>query len=161
MNEPTTTVSFRVAKSVKDQVDLLAQANRQSTGELARDQMMLLLHTSQTLAPIETKPTIETTVSQLKALEERLDNIEDAIREGFAAMKSAIAGAAKDQRKDLQLFAEVGHAVEEAMEERIESACERTLDAIGRLKQSQRSHKETVLQAIAEVEQNGNGPPNA
>lgn len=143
MNEPTVTVSFRVAKSVKDQFDQLAQPTNQSGGEWVRDQMMQLLHKLQPGSePAE--PKRESDDSRFAMLQERLHEIQEAL----TLIRAEIALTAKGHREDLKLLAQVGLNVEELMEQRIDAASEATLDAIERLKQSQRSHKDTVLQAL-------------
>jgi hypothetical protein len=88
-----------------------------------------------------------------QVLEARIQGTEDALRREIDGVKTAVLEAAKRHQGDLCTLAQVGVTVEESMEQRIEATGLEILDAIERLKQSQRSHKDTSLRVVTQDEQ--------
>lgn len=146
MSEPTKPIAFRVSHSIDEEIQKIAEANGQSKGDWVRDQVMMALHNLQ--GDGEQKDNRVSTTDTVAAIESRLDGIQASFREELRAVKAAIADAAKSHHNDLRTVAQVGVTVEESMEQRIDNARLDVLDAIERLKQSQRSHKDTLLQAL-------------
>ena len=70
------------------------------------------------------------------------------LRDEIATLRTLVQEVAKQQHEDLCTVVQVGVNVEESMEQRIEDARADVLDAIERVKQSQRSHKDTLHRAI-------------
>jgi len=85
-----------------------------------------------------------------QVLEARIQGTEDALRREIDSVKDAVLEAAKSHQGDLCTMAQVGLTVEESMEQRIEATCVEILDAIERLQQSQRSHKDTLLRVVTQ-----------
>jgi hypothetical protein len=108
------------------------------------------LHAALPQAPESIQPSesIDFPPGILEAFEARIQQAENGLRDEIRAVKTAVADAAKSHHLDLCTMAQVGLEVEESMEQRIEAACIEVLDAVERLKQSQRSHKDTLLRAI-------------
>lgn len=153
MTGTTKTIAFRVSQSVDEQIQEIAKADGRTKGDWVRDRVMQALHAmSPRSVPELEEPTeaSDSPASLLLSLETRIQETENVLREEIDAVKTAIAKVAKSQHEDLCTMAQVGLTVEESMEQRIEATRDQVLDAIERLKQSQRSHTDTFLRAIAE-----------
>jgi hypothetical protein len=72
----------------------------------------------------------------------------EALIKEMDGVRAAISEAAASHHHDLCVIAEVGFAAEESMEQKIENASHDVLDAVERVKQSQRSHKDVLLDAF-------------
>ena len=127
------------------QIQEMAKANGQSKREWVRDLVMQALHATDRKA--DDRHPVESTAG-LPEMEIRLGEMEDRIRQEMLAVKMAVAEAAKSLHDDLCTMAQVGLHVEESFEQRVDDNCVDVLEAIERLKQSQRSHKDTLLLAI-------------
>lgn len=151
MSDPTT-ISFRVSQPTKDQIDEIAKACGQSKSEWVRDQIMQALHAAlpPTLGAKQPSETTGVSAGLLEAIESRIHQAANGLQEEICAVRTAVADAAKSHHRDLCTMAQVGLEVEQSMEERIEASCVEVLDAVERLKQSQRSHKDALLRAIVQ-----------
>ena len=145
MSEPTKPIAFRVSQSIEAEIQKVAEANGQTKSDWVRDQVMLALHNLQS----DVDPQNNDSKTELLAgIEGRLDAIQSSFRAELAAVKAAISDAATSHHNDLCAFVQVGISVEESIEQKIEDACFDLFDAMERLKQSQRSHKDTLLQEL-------------
>lgn len=152
MPSTTTTVAFRVAKSVEEQIRQLAQASGQSKGDWVRDQVMKALHDVEpTMAcqPQDGPPMNGPKEDLMRIFEVWLQKTEGSLRDEIRAVRTAISEVAKSHHRDLCTLGQIGLDAQQSVEREISSSCDDTLDAIERLKQSQRSHKESVLEVIA------------
>lgn len=150
MSEATKTIAFRVSQPIQGQINDIAKANGQSKSEWVRDQVMHALHAALPQSPEADQPSEPTRSSTglLEAIEARIQQAENGLRDEICAVRTAVTDAANSHHRDLCTMAQVGLEVEESMEQRIEASCVEVLDAVERLKQSQRSHKDTLLRAI-------------
>lgn len=146
MSEPTKPIAFRVSHSIDVEIQKIAEANGQSKGDWVRDQVMLALHNLQSDG--EQNGDDISTSDALAEVHGRLEAMLAVFRDELREVKSAIADAAKRHHNEICTVAQVGVTVEESMEQRIDNARLDVLDAIERLKQSQRSHKDTLLHAV-------------
>lgn len=150
MSESSKTISCRFEKDIAEQIQALAKANGESTSDWVRSRISQAVHAEAREKPLESnvppQPT-RATASVLQAIEARLQRIETAL-EGLEAIKTTIDKEASALRVDRSCEADVTHAIYEDTVSRIESSCDDVLQAIERLKQSQRSHKDTLLRAI-------------
>jgi hypothetical protein len=156
MPETTETISLRVSKKTKQQVDEVAKAEGLKISEWVREQMMKGLHTMNPMGEADSEQPADPSESSTDlrhALEARIQGTEDALRRQIDGVKAAVLEAAKNHQGDLCTMAQVGLTVEESMEQRIEAACVEILDAIERLKQSQQSHKDTLVRVITQDQQ--------
>ncbi len=152
MSDPTKTIAFRVSQPIEEQINEIAKANGQSKSEWVRDQVMQALHAAVPPVPEANHPRdpLGSPAGLLEAMEARIQQAENGLREEICAVRTAVADAAKSHHRDLCTMAQVGIEVEESMEQRIEAGCVEVLDAVERLKQSQRSHKDALLRAIVQ-----------
>lgn len=152
MSDPTKTIAFRVSQPIEEQINEIAKANGQSKSEWVRDQVMQALHAA--LPPVagtnQPNEPMGSSAGLLEAIEARIQQAENGLREEISAVRTSVADAAKSHHRDLCTMAQVGIEVEESMEQRIEASCVEVLDAVERLKQSQRSHKDALLRAIVQ-----------
>lgn len=150
MPDATKTIAFRVSQAIDEQTHEMAKASGQSKSEWVRDQVMQALHAAVADPPADTKQSVDPAAGSavMLAMEARLRDMEEQFRKEIQSIKSAVADAVKTLRGDLCTMAQVGLNVEESIEKRMETDWTDVLDAIERLKQSQRSHKDTVLRAI-------------
>jgi len=151
MFDATKTIAFRVSPAIDAQIEEIAKAQGLTKSQWVRDQVMQAVHA--TSPPGEDEPSAEKdrlTPDVARAIENRILEFAGTLREDILAVKTSIEQAAKDHHDDLMTVTQVGLAVEESMEQRIDDRCADVMDAIKRLKQSQRSHKDTVLRAIHE-----------
>ncbi len=150
MSSNTKTIAFRVSQAIDEQIEAVARHDGLSKGEWVREQAMRTLHALSPSNPDESAQLLAAgdAVSFGAALEARLAEMESGLRLELEAIKKAISQTAKSHHQDLCTMAQVGLTVEESMEQRIDESCGEVLDAIERLKQSQRSHKDTLLRVI-------------
>jgi hypothetical protein len=78
---------------------------------------------------------------------------ERTLRGQVDQLKTTVEASAKTQRKDLCNLGILTLDVQDFLAQRLDSLCIELLDAIERLKQSQRSHKDTVLGVITKTQQ--------
>lgn len=155
MPEPTTTIGFRVAQSIEQQIDELAKAAGQSKGEWVRDQILQVLGAAAPPADAQPQPlaAVEDRTAQLDSMQAQISGVARCLRSDIRNVKTAIEDSAKNRQRELCQLGLVSLDVQDLLDERIEAMCLDILDAIERLQQSQRSHKDTVLRAISQVNQ--------
>jgi uncharacterized protein (DUF1778 family) len=151
MSETSKPIAFRVSPEVDEQIQEIAKANNQTKSEWVRDQVMEALYSVQQLVRPESEPCEPTSQTLLDRVDAQIQDSERRICDQLAELSKAVRAATTSHHDDLSTLAQVGLAVEESMEERIESSCTDVLDAIERLKQSQRSHKDSVLAAFSNI----------
>jgi DnaJ-domain-containing protein 1 len=145
----TPTISFRVERAIEEQIQQIAKSNGQSKSDWVRDQVMRSLHGLTPSAPEPKEPdNAEDTARVIKAIEARIEAWQTNLRGEIQAVKNAIREVAKSHHQDLCTLGQLGLDAQDAIEERVEAACAESLDAIERLKQSQRSHKDSLLREI-------------
>jgi hypothetical protein len=146
------TISFRVEKAIEEQIQQIAKSNGQSKSDWVRDQVMRSLHGSSPRAPESEEPEkpddAEDTACLLEAFETRIEAWQSSLRDEIQAVKNAIREMAKSNHRDLCTLGQIGLDAQDAIEARVEAACAESLDAIERLKQSQRSHKDALRREI-------------
>jgi hypothetical protein len=154
MPEPTKTIAFRVPPSVEQQIDEHAKAAGQSKGEWVRDQILQVLGTEQQPTTPSREPTSDSNDGAMPAVEvlqaqmcgstrylhNEICNVNDTLRE-----------ASRHSKRDICQLGQVTLDVQEILEERLDAVCLEILDAIERLQQSQRSHREEVIRTIRET----------
>lgn len=147
----TATISFRVEKPVEEQIQQIAKSNGQSKSDWVRDQVMRSLHGLSPSAP-KTDPeepdAAEDTADLIKAIEARIEEWQTNLRGEIQAVKNAIREVAKSHHRDLCTLGQLGLDAQDAIEKCVAAACDDSLDAIERLKQSQRSHRDAILGEI-------------
>lgn len=155
MSEPTKTIAFRVAQSIEQQIDELAKASGQSKGEWVRDQVLAALGAASppTEAPPQPVDSPDKQNKQLDSMQAQLSGVARFLRNEIRSVKTTVDDSVRNRQQELCQIGLAGLDVQELLEERIESMCLDILDAIDRLQQSQRSHKDTVLRAITETRQ--------
>ena len=153
MSDATKTVAFRVSPEIKKQIQEIAKADGLNKSEWVREQIMKAVHAMnppEDAASEQPADPNKSPTSLRQALEARIQGTEDALRREIDGVKAAVLEAAKSHQGDLCTMAQVGLTVEESMEQRIEATCVEILDAIERLQQSQRSHKDTLLRVVTQ-----------
>jgi len=153
MSDATKTVAFRVSPEIKKQIQEIAKADGLNESEWVREQIMKAVHAMnppEEAASEQPADPSKSPTSLRQALEARIQGTEDALRREIDSVKDAVLEAAKSHQGDLCTMAQVGLTVEESMEQRIEATCVEILDAIERLQQSQRSHKDTLLRVVTQ-----------
>lgn len=156
MSDATKPIAFRVSAEVEQQIHEIAKAAGLNKSEWVREQVMNALHAMNPPDEAECKQPADPKqlpTSLRQVLEARIQGTEDALRREIDGVKTAVLEAAKRHQGDLCTLAQVGVTVEESMEQRIEATGLEILDAIERLKQSQRSHKDTSLRVVTQDEQ--------
>lgn len=154
MSEATKPIAFRVSPEVDEQIQEISKANNQTKSEWVRDQVMEALYRLQQLVrpePERREPPEQDSACLLERIDVQIQDSERRICDQLAELNRTVKAATKSHHDDLSTMAQVGLAVEESMEERIEVSCTEVLDAIERLKQGQRSHKDTLLSALSNV----------
>ncbi|MEX2167744.1 MAG: hypothetical protein WD851_00410 [Pirellulales bacterium] len=153
MSEPTKTIAFRVAQSIERQIDELAKASGQSKGEWVRDQILQVLGAASPPPDAQSQPPAEPEdrTNQRDSMQAQISGVARCLRNDIRNVKTAIEDSDRNRQKELCQLGLVSLDVQELLEERIEAMCLDILDAIERVKQSQRSHKDTVLRAITET----------
>ena len=145
----TPTISFRVERAIEEQIQQIAKSKGQSKSDWVRDQVMRSLHGLSPSAPEPQEPdNTENTARVIKAMEARIAEWQTNLRGEIQSVKNAIREVAKSHHQDLCTLGQLGLDAQDAIEEYIEAACAESLDAIERLKQSQRSHKDALLREI-------------
>ena len=151
MSEPTKPIAFRVAQSTDQQIDEIAKAAGQSKSEWVRDQVLRALGGAS--PPPDAQPPAESDDKRshrLDSLQAQMSGTARCFRSDIRNVKTAIEDSAKNRQRELCQLGLVSLDVHELLEERIEAMCLEILDAIERLQQSQRSHKDTLLRAMTE-----------
>jgi hypothetical protein len=151
MPSSTKTIAFRVSISIEEQIQQIAKANGQSKGDWVRDQLMQAIHAmNPTTAPKQEEPisVSEPPPDLLTVLEARFQEVEHILRDEIQAVKTAIREVAKSHHRHLCTLGQIGLDAQDSIEQKIEAAGLDSLDALERLKQSQRSHKDTLLEAF-------------
>lgn len=148
MSQPTKAIAVRVPRAVHEQVEKLVAAQNITISDWVRDLIMQALYDAGLLASGQSPAKQNTPNATVHAIDSRIVELPTELRNEIAGLKASIDELAKKHHQDLITLAQVGLNVEELMEERIDAACGEVLDAIARLKQAQRSHKDTLLRAI-------------
>jgi DnaJ-domain-containing protein 1 len=152
MSEPTKTISFRVSPEIDAQIEEIAKALGLTKSQWVRDLAMQAVHATNPPGEVESPAANNSLTPELvRGIEDRILEVASGLRDEILTIKASIEQVAKNHHNDLLTVAQVAAAAEESMEQRIENACLDVLDALERLKQSQRSHKHTVLQAIRQI----------
>ena len=154
MSDATKPVAFRVSPEIDQQIQELAKADGMNKSEWVREQVMKAVHAMtppEEAAPEQPAEPSQSPTSLRQVLEARIQGAEDALRRDIDGVKAAVLEVAKRHQEDLCTMAQVGLTVEESVEQRIEATCVEILDAIERLKQSQRSHRDSVVRVITQA----------
>lgn len=153
MPEPTKTISFRVPPSIDQQIDDCAKAAGLSKGEWVRDQILQTLGTEQPTTPSSepTKESNEGAMPGVEVLQAQMSGSTRYLHDEISNVKDALREASRHSKRDICQLGQVTLDVQELIEERLEAVCLEILDAIERLQQSQRSHRNEVIRTIRET----------
>jgi predicted DNA-binding protein len=151
----TTTIAFRVSPSIDEQIEEIAKTLGQSKSNWVRDQVMQSFHSSDpsNTPPVHTgSPAEEIPPIELAMIESRLEACEKLLHRLIDELTTTIVQLADSHHRDLCTLGILVLDAQEAIEQRTDDSCDELLDAIERLKQSQRSHKESLQRAITRPE---------
>ena len=151
----TTTIAFRVSPSIDEQIQEIAKTLGQSKSNWVRDQVMQSFHSSDSsnTPPVHSEiPTEEVPPIVLAMIEARFEACEKLLRSEIDGLTATIVQAAESLHRDLCTLGILVLDAQESIEQRTDDSCDQLLDAIERLKQSQRSHKESLQRAITRPE---------
>jgi hypothetical protein len=157
MPSSTKTIAFRVSTSIEEQIQQIAKANGQSKGDWVRDHVMQAIHAmSPPIASKQEEPIAASGLPPdlLTVVEARFQEVENILRDEIQAVKTAIREVEKSHHRDLCTLGQIGLDAQDSIEQKIGAACLDSLDALERLKQSQRSHKDTLLGAFRRPSRN-------
>lgn len=146
----TKTISCRLEESIVEQINQLAKGQGLSPSVWIRQQIMEALYgvTEADVSPVteNAAPTID-----VQRPVEDLQQVESRLTRQFEELQRLIDKANCDRREDMATLAQLKLNAEKATQSLILDAGAELLLAIERLKQSQRSHKDTLLQAIDDL----------
>lgn len=153
MSEPTQTIAVRVTQEIKEEISQVAKAKGQTNSDWIRDQMMAALVGSTGEESHDATPaaTTESILSALNDLQARLQAVESIIQQNVAVIKTTIETATARHHRELCTLGQLLLELDELKDGEIRDSRNALLDALERIKASQRSHKETLLQAIAQM----------
>jgi len=152
---PTTTIAFRVSPSIDEQIQEIAKTLGQSKSNWVRDQVMQSFHSSDSsnTPPVHSESPAEVVPpTALAMIEARFEACEILLRTEIDQLTTTIVQLADSIHRDLCTLGILVLDAQESIEQRTDDSCEQLLDAIERLKQSQRSHKESLQRAITRPE---------
>ncbi len=150
----TKTISCRLEESVVEQINQLAKGQGLSPSVWIRQQIMEALYgvTEPEVSPATQNAAaavdMQFPVADLHQAEARLNG-------QFEELRGLIDKANCERREDMATLAQLKLNAEKATQTLILDAGAELLLAIERLKQSQRSHKDTLLQAIDDLDAAG------
>jgi len=151
----TTTIAFRVSPSICEQIEEIAKTNGQSKSDWVRDQVMQSFHSSDSsnTPPVHTEsPVQEISPTVAAMIEARFEACEILLRSEIDRLTTTLMQVTDSLHGDLCTLGILVLDAQESIEQRTDDSCEQLLDAIERLKQSQRSHKESLQRAITRPE---------
>lgn len=143
MPEQTKPVTVRIPESIKEGIEKLAEAKRQSISDWLREPLMLAYHNATEASPRTAERSLAEAVAELShrvsacestlaEISRSLNSIGKLTRLQLAGIRATIADMAERHHEDLPNFADFGLSVEEPMDQRITNARRVVLDAIER-----------------------------
>jgi hypothetical protein len=151
----TTTIAFRVSPSIDEQIQVIAKTLGQSKSNWVRDQVMQSFYRSDpsnsppihSESPAEAVPPIV-----LAMIEARFEACEKLLRCEVDRLTTSIVQMGDNLNQALCTLGILVLDAQQSIEQRTDDSCDQLLDAIERLKQSQRSHKESLRRAFTRPE---------